>query len=78
MNKPLDAKTVQAAYVAKFGPMPDDSEGGRYFGSPPLKYAANNGLVQEYLQALQQAVDSGKPFNFADFVRQYSEVSAAN
>ena len=76
INKSSDVKSVQAAYVARHGALPDGTEGGKYLPSSPLKFAVRAGLVLEYLEALRQATESGKPFDFAAFVQQYNEVSA--
>jgi hypothetical protein len=77
MNKPLDIEQVHAAYAAKFGPIPDGSEEGRYFPSPPLKWAVREGKVNELLQAMQAAVDKGEPMDFNALVKQSQSESAA-
>jgi hypothetical protein len=69
-NRPLDIKQVHAAYAAKFGPIPVGSEGGRYFPSPPLKWAINEGKVPELLHAMQAAIDKGVPMDLNALVRQ--------
>ena len=78
MNKPLEIREVQTTYVAKHEPLPDETEGGRYFPPPPLKFAVRMGVAQQYLEALQDATDSSSPFDFAAFVTQCSGASVAS
>ena len=76
MNKPLDTRSVVAAYKAVFDnypkPIPDS-----FWVDPALKYASYLGMRDQLLEEMQRAIDQGSPMDFGDFARRSFEYSEA-